>query len=347
MFLVGATRGFFPLAHGATGMPPLPGPEFARVWLGWDSGWYVNIILQGFTASHCGEAGGICQQASIAFLPAFPMSVRGLMQLGLSLPLASWLLNSVCLVLAIWGLRRLAFLKLGAEAPSNAAWALLAFPSTLFFSAGYAEAMFAASSIWAMVFFTEERSLPAALALAVGALCRPHGIVLVGCVVLFALLRKRLKLAGVIVLVTSVVFAAYLFWQYRTFDDALAFLHARKAWGSQKSAWVTFLDYWNRTSGSMEFTMWQDFFGAILIGLTAAWSFKKLGPEYGLFCLLLLALPLSQGQFWGMGRAVLGAFPVFLMLGSAPAPLRAPLAFFGLSLASIDAMLFINGYFVA
>lgn len=349
LFITGSVAGFWPLQHGALGMPSTVGPAWAQNWLRWDSGWYVEIIRNGYTASHCGEPRGICQQASISFMPAFPMSVRGLMQLGLSLPVASWVLNAVCLVLAIWGLRRLATLTLGGDdAPSRATWALLAFPTTVFFSAGYAEAMFAAASIWAMVFVTRGNALPAALALAIGSLCRPHGIILAACVVFVSLLRRRLELAAIVMLVTSLVFGGYLLWQYREFGDPVAFLHARRAWGVGERPLALLRAYWNRTTnGEIALTGGQDFCAAATIAAAALWSLWHRRFEYALYCLLLVGLPLAQGQFWGMSRAALGVFPIFLMLASVAPRLRQPLAYFGLSLATLNAVLFITGVFVA
>lgn len=347
LLLTGSVIGFFPMGHGATAMPALGGPEWAQLWLRWDSGWYVQIVRQGFSASHCGESGGVCEQASISFLPAFPLALRGLTELGLSIPLASFLLNGLCLVVTIWGLRRLTALTIGGDAPRRAAWALLAFPTTLFFSAGYAEAMFAAASIWGMVFVAEDRALPAALALAGATMSRPHGVVLVACVVFGALLRKRVKIALTITLVAAAVFTPYLAWQAREFGDPIAFLHARRAWTSTRPAFETLRDYWNRTNNSHPFTVFQDLSAALMLGIAGLWSLRRLPVEYGLFCLLLLALPLAQGQVWGMSRAVLGAFPIFLMLASVGSRWRAPLAFLGLTVATIDAVLFVHGYFVS
>lgn len=308
----------------------------------------MQIVRNGFTASHCGEAGQACEQASISFLPGFPWSLRGLMEFGLSLSLASWLLNAACLVLALWGLRRLAALTLGGDAPGRAAWALLAFPTTLFFSAGYAEALFAVASIWAMVFVTRGLTLPAALALAAGTLCRPHGIVLAACVVFVSVLRGRMRLALLASAVTGLVFGAYLLWQYRQFGDALAFLHARRAWGLHGPAMESLAAYWTRTTnGEIPLSGWQDFCAAALLAVTALWSLRRLGLEYAMFCFLVVALPIAQGQVWGMSRAALGAFPVFLMLASVGPRWRHPLAFLGLTLATLNAVLFINGVFVA
>lgn len=352
LILTGSTFGVFNgyggVGHGFRGMPPLDGPTWAQAWLRWDSGWYLRVIREGFTASNCGTVGGACEQASISFLPAYPLTVRGLMQLGASLSFASFLLNGLCLVLALWGLRRLATLTLGPDVGGRAAWAMLAFPTTLFFSAGYAEALFAAASIWAMVFVALDLALPAALMLALGTLSRPHGVVLAACVIGGALLRRRVRFTVICTVVVGACFGAYMLWQQQRFGDALAFLHARRAWGVGGPALETLHAYWHRTvTGEIFLTGWQDFIAAALLLVTAGWSFKKLGPEAALYCLLLVALPLSQGQVWGMARAVLGAFPLFLMLASLGPRWRLPALSLGLGLATLNALLFVNGQFVA
>ena len=45
-------------------------------------------------------------------------------------------------------------------------------------------------------------------------------------------------------------------------------------------------------------------------------TWKKLGPGYGLYCLIAIGLPaLSSKDFMGLGRYAIAAFPIFLGLG--------------------------------
>ncbi|MEW5739889.1 MAG: mannosyltransferase family protein [Myxococcota bacterium] len=333
-----------PRGHGVLGMPPMDGPEWMQSWFRWDSGWYLRIIREGYSASHCGLPEGPCQQASISFFPAYPLTVRFLSATGLPVTVASFLLNAVCLVLALWALKRLATKLLGEECAATTGWVLLAYPSTIFFTAGYAEALFAASTLWAVVLIAEGRAWHAAPLLAVGALARPHGLVLVGACVLGALVRRQWLRALPLALLPSLAVGAYMAWQQSAFGDPLAFIHARKAWFAPVPPLVNIQNYWDSLISLPSPLLVLDFSSVVLLGVTAVWAFRRLPAEYGLYTLLLVVLPLANGQVWGMGRGALGAFPVFLMLASLATPARrVPLLVVGVSWATVMGVLFVNG----
>jgi hypothetical protein len=90
-----------------------------------------------------------------------------------------------------------------------------------------------------------------------------------------------------------------------------------------------------------------DFASVALLFVTAAWALRRLPAEYGLYTLLLVVMPLANGQVWGVGRGALGAFPVFLMLASLATPARrAPMLIFGTAWATVMGLLFVNGHAV-
>ncbi len=348
IFLVTAAMGTVPMGVGANGMTSEPAPSWARAWLRWDSGWYTRIMEQGYSASGCGQAGRPCTQASIAFLPAYPTVIKQLTRTGASIATTSFVFNSLCLIVALWGLRRLAAATVGAEFAESSALAMLLFPTTLYFTAGYAEALFSATSIWATIFARERRGVAAGVLLAIAALTRPHGIVFAACLVGGALLRRRWRDAVVIGFLVAVPFAAFLLWQQQTFGDPIAFLNARQAWVQPGAPLQSIMAYWGRvSSGEIVLLGGADFLSALLLLVAGAWACRRVSVEAGIFCLLLALLPASQGQVWGLSRAALGAFPLFLMLGAVRAPWRQPLAIFGGTLAAIDAFYFINGHPVA
>jgi hypothetical protein len=350
LLIVGAFAARFSPYPGWTGMPALDGPDWAQNWQRWDSGWYVRIIRDGYVASRCGHPGEVCTQASIAFLPAYPMSVRALMHTGLSLSLAAFLLNSVLLILSLWGLQRLAALTLGKEAAARIAWVVLAFPTSLFFSAGYSEGLFLCAAVWATVLLIEQHAVAVAVLVPIAALTRPYGVVFALCFLVGCMLRKRTRAAVLSGLTLVLSYSAYIAWQKAQFDDPFAFFFARRAWGFEGSALDTFTKYAGRTvGGEIWFSGGQDFLAIALVLVTAAWSYRKLGADLALFCLLLGLVPLSQGQVWGLSRGVLGAFPIFLMLSSFGARVvRFRLvAAAGFVLGSVNAFLFVRGVFVA
>jgi hypothetical protein len=279
--LLHLTRAILPRGPGTMSSAELDGPSWAQTWFRWDAGWYWRIIHDGFTASNCGSPEGPCQQASISFFPSFPLAVRLLARTGLPVTLASLLFNSVCLVLALWALKRLTRRLLGDETAAVAGWVLLAYPSTVFFSAGYAESLFAASTLWACALIAEGRAWPAASLLALGALSRPHGLVLVAACVLGATLRRQWSRAVILAVVPGVAVAAYIAWQQHAFGDPLAFIHARRAWIAPVPPLMNIRQYWDTASGQLTPLLLLDFSSVGLLAATAAWAFRKLPANTG------------------------------------------------------------------
>ncbi len=348
--IAAGTLGMLPLGPGATGVPFTEGPSWLKVFLRWDSGWYVSIIQKGYTWADCTVPQVRCAQASISFLPGYPSLVRAGMWTGLSLPTVSFILTHGALLLGIWGVSEFVRLKRGDEPEAQrAAISMLVFPSAFFLSAGYAESLFMAAGTWGLVWLYQGRLLPAACALAFGALTRSQGMLLLGAVCVVLLARREWKVLALIGGVGSLAVGGFLLWQHQSFGDALAFVHARRGWGVfDLSPAESVLRYWRRTvSGELGWVGWLDFasIGALLMSGLLAW--RRLGPIEGLFCLLVLAAPLSSGQVWGMTRIVLCAFPMFLLLGQLTVrPTVARLLFSsGFAWLMVSAVRFVNGHF--
>lgn len=341
------TLGMIPAGPGIRGMPPMEGSVWLQALLRWDSGWYVRIIEQGFSYADCTRPGP-CAQASIAFLPSYPMLVRAVTQVGLTLPTASFLVTHVALVLAMWGLWELGRLRYTDDSTANrAVIAMLAFPASFFLSAGYAEPLFMAAGVWGLVFLERRQLWPAALALAFGSLTRSHGMLLVAAVGLVLLWKRDVKAVLIIGGVTAATLASYMGWQHVSFGDALAFVHARRAWGVvDKPALELAGSYWLRTtSGELFWEGWVDF-AAIpwLVAVTVA-AWRHVGKTEAIFCGLVLLAPLWTGQVWAMGRIALCAFPAYLVAArwTARPRLAWALASFGMALLTLSSIRFVNG----
>lgn len=310
--------GMLPAGPGATGMPPLEAPRVLHAFLRWDSGWYVRIIRDGYAYADCTAPGVPCPQASIAFLPVYPYSVRAVMKLGASLPLASFLVTHLALILAIWGVLELSK-QLGAVegASKRAAVAMLAFPSGIFLSAGYAEVIFLALALWGLVFLERGRFMLAAVLFAIGALTRSQGMLLVAAVAGGTLLKRDWRAFLAVSGVSGALIGAYLAWQHVTYGDALAFMHARRGWGFLGQPPLDLLrEYWARTvSGQLHLEGWLDFASIPFLAVMSVAAWRRLGPTYGAYCALLLLVPMASGQAWALSRIALCAFPAFLVLG--------------------------------
>jgi hypothetical protein len=344
--------GMLPRGPGAIGMPPLDGPDWLKLFLRWDSGWYVRIIRDGYSYADCRQAGVACPQSSIAFFPGFPAAVRAFMGLGLSLTVSSFLVVHLALLMSLWGMLDLAKLKLGDdEAAWRSAVALLAFPTAGFLSVGYAEGLFLAFALWALVWLERGNAPRAAVLFAWGAVTRFQGVVLVGAVVLVSLCRRRWREALILGIPAGVLFGIFLLSQYLAFGDALAFDHAQRAWGFAGQPAIELVGtYWRRTvSGELLVYGWLDFAAIAWLAGSAAWAWLRLGAVYGGFVAGVLLMPLSSGHVWCLSRFALCAFPGVLWLGVASR--RRPVALLlltgGLALVVVSMLRFSAGLFIA
>jgi hypothetical protein len=194
--------------------------------------------------------------------------------------------------------------------------ALLVFPTAIFLSAGYAEVLFIAIGVWALLCFERNQAVAAALLLAAAALTRSQGMLLAGAVGAGALWGRKWRLAVATGVVVGAAVGAYLWWQQRTFGDALAFLHARRGWGfSGQPAFEHISQYWYRTrTWQLAMEGWFDFLSIPWLLVCGVLAWRRFGVAYGLFILSILGVAMQAGQVWALGRIALCAVPCYLLL---------------------------------
>ncbi len=345
--LLGWSSGTIPQGPGTTGMPPLDGPAWFQAWLRWDSGWYVRIIKDGYAYSSCLHDGDPCQQSSIAFFPLFPMLSRLPMKLGFSMSVSTFIVSHVALIFALWGLHRLATKLIGPDGALPAMAALVVFPMSIFLSAAYAEALLIAFGVWAYVYFEEDRPLLAAICIGFAAATRSHGSLLAFGLVVGAVLKRRWLMAFAISVATTLVMGTYMTWLQLTYGDALAFAHARKAWGYVGPAWGHVKYYYESTvRGDFALEGWGDLAAAPWLLVIGILAWRRFGPAYGVFVLAIFATAAQAGQLWALGRIALCAIPAFLIIAQwAMKPkVRVALLAAGMCWVAMSGFRFVNGW---
>lgn len=124
----------------------------------WDAWHYTRIAESGFPAT---------DPARAAFFPLFPTIIRIVAEIQgrtdrPGLFLAAIVVANICLVLATMALAALARLDLDSDDARRSVWYLLAFPTSLFLSAGYSESLFLVLTIGAVLACRSDRWLWAA-----------------------------------------------------------------------------------------------------------------------------------------------------------------------------------------
>jgi hypothetical protein len=283
----------------------------------WDSGWYDDIMRQGYDDGH-----------SVAFFPLYPLLVRGLLVvlpdgwLYLLGALVNHVLFAAALVL-VW----LYAASLGgpAIARRTIVWLSL-FPTAFFFSAAYSESLFLLLGVGTLLCLQRDRFGAAGLAGALATLTRPTGVILVvPCLIDLVRRReidwRRRLLPFLLIPMGIASYMAYLAWR---FGDPLRFVHVEGAgWGH---AWMLPP---LALVGAVQLSISGDLQGvsALMNGvntLAAIWAIVtalllwRWDQRGAAFVMTGVLLPLSAGvagmPALSLARYVVVLFPLFILL---------------------------------
>jgi hypothetical protein len=318
---------------GATFFAPLSPPSapadssallaWTRALCHWDSGWYARIASDGYW-----YAPG--RQSPVAFFPGYPLVVRALSVSGLDVWTAGVLLSLACGAAAAVLFHRWSSTLAPAQAADAALVTLVLYPAAFFlFGTMYSDALFLLLVIGAFWAVEKDEVALATLLGAASTACRPMAPAVV-CGLVARSVERRLRRGERIVArdlapaLAVVGFAAYAGFLWMRFGEPFAFAKVQAAPGwDQLPGWhtwlkVTFIDAFR--SGRLE---WDEALRLLLNAAAAATGcglavvvLRRLGVGYGVYVSLAVGLAtVSSKDFVGLGRYLLAAFPVFLVVG--------------------------------
>jgi glycosyl transferase family 87 len=265
----------------------------------WDGVWYTAIARDGYGALPVGDL-----QTRWPFFPLLPGIMRGFGELGLGDQAATVVLNELVLLLAFAGVHRIARRHASPEASALAVWAIALFPASFLFSMIYPSAIFLAATVWAFVLVEEHHDVAAAVVVAIAAIARPNGILLVLAIAVAARSWRRI---AVVCTPAVVVVAAWCGWLWDRTGDPIVFWNAKSAWPE-----VTLFDL------VTEPWRYDYAWPHVVLGVAAAWIVwrqrRRLPVSWLVWTGLLLAIPLYSGTV-GLGRYANECFPPFVAAG--------------------------------
>jgi hypothetical protein len=343
-----------------------PAPLPLEIWARWDSEWYLLIAEEGYDVGDRLSGFGVAYERSAAagFLPLYPILIRMLAPVCGAVA-AGVLISNICLFLSLVLLDRLVRLEMGGEigemAGIVACGAVLLYPSSLFLSAVYAEALFLVLSLGAFLSARLGRFSIAGVFGGLATLTRPFGILLVVPLVWEwwawrgdaddASSRWKRTLSGLWLLMLPVAISGYLFFCQLTFGDPLALLHRQERWrGGLSGPWRAFVRWWEAgpsAHGAHGSTV------ELIIAVVCLAMFvvmvRRLRPSYTLYSGAALTLALGS-TLWSFSRFALTLFPFFMLIGMTWADGRRCLptlyAFVGGTLGGLFMALFANWWWV-
>lgn len=308
-----------------------------------DSGWYYGIASGGYQWVEGGRN-------NLAFFPAYPwlMGLAGRVLGGTSADyyyggiVVSWLAS----VVAAGFVYALARQLVDRERAWHATLLTFVFPFAFFFGAVYSEAVFVlglAAALWAL---HTRRWLVAVLAGALMTATRVNGVMAVPALVWIGWQSAntggtrpwRGAAAGAL---ASLGFLGYCAYNWRITGDPFEWYAAITRWGYQPGTTlagnplVSFvINLATRPYAYLvdEHAAPYDVLNGLFPMLMVAalpWVWRRLGVGYALLIGASLALPLSSGQFEGLGRYCAVLFPFQIWLAAATSEAWRPLVYVG------------------
>src|SRR6266568_6002498 len=210
--------------------PPIPDVNLPVLYglARWDSGYYMGIARLGY--------GAFLNNRAYAFLPGFPLILRGLYPLFFWLDTASaevmagFVWNLVAVGLASVYLVRLTRLIIGSEVANRTLALLAVYPSTFFLSAIYPEATCLLLLVASLYYLERGRPLVAGPLGFLAGLVRPEAFLLSVPIFVKALSEKRklrMVLASIIVFLSAPAFAIFTYYGTGSLFTAL---EVTRAW---------------------------------------------------------------------------------------------------------------------
>lgn len=329
-------------------------------WLRWDGWWYVMIARHGYTYSphHI---------SSVAYFPMYPIAARTVSFVlpggtALATILVTLVSGAAAFVLFHSWCRR----RMSAPAARAAVIVLAVYPFAWFlYGAAYSDALFLALVLTAFLLLEDDRPVLAGLVGALATATRPTGITLVLGLVAVMIDRRRVRGAPVAtwlrrrdlgVLISVAGLAAWCTYLALRFHNPFAFIETEGAPGWDQPpgvhTWLK-LDFLHKVSTlavveSTAIVLQAVVFVAFVCLLPAV--ARRFGLGYAVYAAAAILAPaISSGDFLGLGRYVLAAFPVFAVIGLEvhDAPWRRLAAFSSAAALAVGAGLFASGYLIS
>ncbi|MEL6202838.1 MAG: glycosyltransferase family 39 protein [Pseudomonadota bacterium] len=312
----------------------LPANPLMDIWFAWDSTWYQMLVEQGYQTAAEVPQGPVPVQANWAFFPLYPwLSAMLSSATGWPSEVSLLLVANVAFVFAIY-LVYCEVQELHNERTAQlAAFLLLAWPGTHFFSSAYTESLFLLIVVGVFRLARQERFLWAALVAALGALTRSPGIMLVfpiafyawstwagknksrqnirtGFIFVFSGAGARTFLICCIPLAALSCFMAYL---YTLTGDPLAFATVQEAWGrGARNPILEFIRPFVALS-TIPAEQWMDFMTMWLIPIPLLLLLRERSWPHFSFAFILVLLAITAGVV-SLNRQTLVIFPIIVVL---------------------------------
>lgn len=290
---------------------------FLDGWSRWDSGWYINIALHGYSD----EIFNVYRNT--AFCPLYPLLIKGLTYLVGNAHIAGMLISNISLLAASLILYKLISDRFDLDTAQKSLLLLLLNPFSFFFSAVYTESLFLLLVVLVFYFGDQKKWLPAALCAAAAGATRLVGILTVIPLLYFyfeSIEFKWRKIRADILWfgISLLGIAGFMLFQALKFGDPFLFVKSQNSPGWKEGVSILSALDALRISFSGDALKTGEFPAvylvhilAFLIGLSILIvTRRKLHPAWWIWGLLTLLVSFSV---WiSVGRFLIVIFPLYV-----------------------------------
>lgn len=326
-------------------------------WANFDGEHYLSIAIFGYKA---------LQQA---FFPVYPILISFFAK-PISYDLLSSLINSTIIgliisnatfliaLLYLYDLVRLDF-------PKRIAFLVISlivfFPTSFYFGALYNESLFLLLTVLAFLEVRRGNWFWASILGMIASATRLFGIVLFPAFMIEAYLQKKYRgIFWFFLIPLGLVF--YMYYQYITVQDPLAFYHLQDLVGEQRQSqlvalpqvyfrYIKMLSTINFSNPIYQTIILEFIVGIVFFILPIYGYFKKIRLSYLFYVFAGFLITTVQGSFSSVPRYVLVFFPSFIALAfwldHLPKLIRLTFFIITVSLLMVETTLFLRGYWVA
>lgn len=294
-----------------------------------DSGWYYPIARTGYQYVEGGRN-------NLAYFPVYPLLMRYVGRMFGPRPsdylLGGIIVSWMAFVLAMIAMYYLARLDLPRRRAERAVLLIAIFPFAFFYGVVYAESVFLLFMAASFYFFRTRRWIVGGVCGGLATATRVNGIMMLPALAWIAWhgagsdRRQRLSALAGLALVCSGI-GLYSFYVYRLSGNPFEWAASIERWGYHPGGapWLPLV----RLAQALvtrpyaflageRMAPYDTLNGVAALAFVAAVPFvwRRFGAAYGLFMLANLWLPLSSGQYEGLGRYCSVLFPCFIWLAS-------------------------------
>ncbi|MBV8528701.1 MAG: hypothetical protein JOZ75_10325 [Candidatus Dormibacteraeota bacterium] len=308
------------------------GPLFAGIrqtLVNWDAISYLQIAAHGYPATL-----DVRTEYLDAFLPGFPLLIRGASFVVRDEVLAAFVVTFAGEAIGLWYVYRLVLAERDRGSAVFSVWMIAVLPTAVFFIAPFTEAPFMAAAAAALYHGRQGRFGPAVVAAAAAAALRLTGLALLPALA-FEIGRQRgpRRVSGVfLLLIIPLPVVLYCAYMGVHTGDALAFFDAQSTpsfahsfappWDGFASTWssmVTALNGEDRSIFAREIA-----FGLLgLVACLAMWASTRVPRSFAIYCSIAWLMTASLSFWRSEPRYFLALFPAVLVVADATARSRA------------------------